>query len=47
MNPTDLAMKRPITTLILDAASISGEFLAQSHMRVEIFSPLNATRIYA
>ena len=37
MNPTVFAMRRPITTLMLVVALISGGVLAYSRMRVDIF----------
>ena len=46
MNPTVLAMKRPITTLMLVVALISGGVLAYSRMRVDIFPSLNVPKIY-
>src|SRR5262245_7516479 len=46
MNPTDLAMRRPITTLMLVVALISGGALAYSRMRVDIFPSLNVPKIY-
>jgi multidrug efflux pump subunit AcrB len=46
MNPTVLAMKRPITTLMLVVALVSGGVLALSRMRVDIFPSLNVPKIY-
>ncbi len=46
MNPTVLAMKRPITTLMLVVALISGGVLALYRMRVDIFPSLNVPKIY-
>ena len=46
MNPTVLAMRRPITTLMLVVALISGGALAYSRMRVDIFPALNTPKIY-
>jgi multidrug efflux pump subunit AcrB len=46
MNPTIFAMRRPITTLMLVGALISGCVLAFNRMRVDIFPPLNTPRIY-
>ena len=46
MNPTVLAMKRPITTLMLVVALISGGVLAYNRMRVDIFPSLNVPKIY-
>ena len=37
MNPTVFAMRRPVTTLMLVVALISGGVLAYSRMRVDIF----------
>src|SRR5215469_9373463 len=45
-NPTVLAMRAPITTLMLVVALISGGALAYSRMRVDIFPPLNVPKIY-
>ena len=39
-------MRRPITTLMLVVALISGGFLAYSRMRVDIFPALNVPKIY-
>src|SRR4051794_2829358 len=46
MNPTVFAMRRPITTLMLVVALISGGVLAYSRMRVDIFPSLNVPKIY-
>src|SRR5690348_10094523 len=46
LNPTVLAMRAPITTLMLVVALISGGFLAYMKMRVDIFPPLNTPKIY-
>ncbi|HVX14084.1 MAG TPA: efflux RND transporter permease subunit [Pirellulales bacterium] len=46
MNPTVFAMRRPITTLMLVVALISGGGLAYSRMRVDIFPSLNVPKIY-
>src|SRR5271166_3077163 len=46
MNPTVLAMRRPVTTLMMVVALISGGFLAYSRMRVDIFPSLNVPKIY-
>jgi multidrug efflux pump subunit AcrB len=46
MNPTVLAMKRPITTLMLVVALISGGIFAGTSMRVDIFPSLNVPKIY-
>jgi multidrug efflux pump subunit AcrB len=46
MNPTVLAMRRPVTTLMLVVALISGGALAYSRMRVDIFPALNVPKIY-
>ncbi len=46
MNPTSFAMRRPITTLMLVVALISGGALAYNRMRVDIFPPLNTPKIY-
>ena len=46
MNPTSFAMRRPITTLMLVVALISGGILAYSRMRVDIFPSLNTPKIY-
>ncbi|HVC96548.1 MAG TPA: efflux RND transporter permease subunit, partial [Pirellulales bacterium] len=46
MNPTVLAMRHPISTLMLVVALISGGGLAYSRMRVDIFPALNTPKIY-
>src|SRR5438309_2681914 len=46
MNPTVLAMRRPVTTLMLVVALISGGVLAYTRMRVDIFPALNVPKIY-
>jgi multidrug efflux pump subunit AcrB len=46
MNPTVLAMRRPITTMMLVVALISGGALAYTRMRVDIFPALNVPKIY-
>ena len=46
MNPTDFAMRRPVTTLMLVVALISGGVLAFTRMRVDIFPSLNVPKIY-
>jgi multidrug efflux pump subunit AcrB len=46
MNPTVLAMKRPVTTLMLVVALMSGGALAYYRMRVDIFPSLNTPKIY-
>ena len=46
MNPTVIAMKRPITTLMLVVALIAGGVLAYKRMRVDIFPSLNVPKIY-
>ena len=46
MNPTILAMRRPVTTLMLVVALVSGGVLAYSRMRVDIFPSLNTPKIY-
>src|ERR1700747_2807084 len=46
MNPTVLAMRRPVTTLMLVVALISGGVLAFNRMRVDIFPALNTPKIY-
>src|SRR3954464_2668280 len=46
MNPTVLAMRRPVTTLMLVVALISGGVLAFNRMRVDIFPSLNTPKIY-
>ena len=46
MNPTVFAMRRPVTTLMLVVALISGGVLAYQRMRVDIFPSLNTPKIY-
>ena len=46
MNPTVIAMRRPVTTLMMVVALISGGVLAYSRMRVDIFPSLNVPKIY-
>ena len=46
MNPTDIAMRRPVTTLMLVVALISGGLLGLNRMRVDIFPSLNVPKIY-
>ena len=46
MNPTVFAMRRPVTTLMLVVALISGGVLAYERMRVDIFPSLNTPKIY-
>src|ERR1700761_2404778 len=46
MNPSILALRRPVTTLMLVVALISGGVLAYSRMRVDIFPSLNTPKIY-
>ena len=46
MNPTVFAMRRPVTTLMLVVALISGGALAYNRMRVDIFPSLNTPKIY-
>ena len=46
MNPTVFAMRRPVTTLMLVVALISGGALAYNRMRVDIFPSLNVPKIY-
>ena len=47
MNPTVFAMRRPVTTLMLVVALISGgAVLAYKRMRVDIFPSLNTPKIY-
>ena len=41
MNPTVFAMRRPVTTVMLVVALISGGILAYNRMRVDIFPSLN------
>src|SRR4051794_35334668 len=46
MNPTVFAMRRPVTTLMMVVALISGGLLAYQRMRVDIFPSLNTPKIY-
>lgn len=46
MNPILLAMKHPVTTLMLVLGLVCGGILALDRMRVDIFPPLNQPRIY-
>src|SRR5271170_6957366 len=46
MNPTVLAMRRPVTTLMLVVALNSGGALAYNRMRVDIFPSLHTPKIY-
>ncbi|MDR3636756.1 MAG: efflux RND transporter permease subunit [Isosphaeraceae bacterium] len=46
MNPTVFAMRRPVTTLMMVVALISGGLLAYNRMRVDIFPSLNTPKIY-
>src|ERR1700761_3227931 len=46
VNPTNFAMRHPITILMMVVALISGGVLAFERMRVDIFPPLNVPRIY-
>jgi multidrug efflux pump subunit AcrB len=46
MNPTVFAMRRPVTTLMMIVALISGGLLSYSRMRVDIFPSLNTPKIY-
>ncbi len=46
MNPTNFAMRSPITTLMLVVALISGGLLGLNRMRVDIFPALNVPKIY-
>ncbi|HTU17513.1 MAG TPA: efflux RND transporter permease subunit, partial [Gemmataceae bacterium] len=45
-NPTVLAMRAPITTLMLIVGLINGGMLAYSRMRVDIFPAMNVPKIY-
>jgi membrane fusion protein, multidrug efflux system len=47
MNPIVFAMRRPVTTLMLVVALVSGGVLGSSKMRVDLFPPLNTPKIYA
>jgi multidrug efflux pump subunit AcrB len=46
MNPTVFAMRRPVTTMMMVVALISGGLLAYQRMRVDIFPSLNTPKIY-
>ena len=46
MNPTVFAMRRPVTTMMLVVALVSGGALAYMRMRVDIFPALNVPKIY-
>ncbi len=46
MNPTVFAMRRPVTTMMMVVALISGGMLAYNRMRVDIFPSLNTPKIY-
>ncbi len=46
MNPIVFAMRRPVTTLMLVVALVSGGILALTKMRVDIFPSLNTPKIY-
>ncbi len=46
MNPTVIAMRRPVTTMMLVIALIAGGVLAYTRMRVDIFPSLNTPKIY-
>ena len=46
MNPTVFAMRRPVTTLMMVVALISGGVLAYARMRVDIFPSLNTPKVY-
>ena len=46
MNPTVFAMRRPVTTMMMVVALISGGVLAYNRMRVDIFPSLNTPKIY-
>ena len=46
MNPTNFAMRHPITILMMVVALISGGGLAYKRMRVDIFPPLNVPKVY-
>ena len=46
MNPTEFAMKRPITIAMLVVALISGGALGFNRMQVDIFPSLNTPKIY-
>ena len=46
MNPTVFAMRRPVTTMMMVVALISGGALAYNRMRVDIFPSLNVPKVY-
>ena len=46
MNPTVIAMRRPVTTMMLVVALISGGALAYNRMRVDIFPSMHTPKIY-
>ena len=46
MGVTIFAMRRPVTTLMLVVALISGGALAYKRMRVDVFPALNVPKIY-
>ncbi len=46
MNPTVFAMRRPVTTMMMVVALVSGGILAYNRMRVDIFPSLNTPKIY-
>jgi multidrug efflux pump subunit AcrB len=45
--PTVFAMRRPVTTMMMVVALVSGGILAYSRMRVDVFPSLNVPKIYA
>ena len=47
MNPIVFAMRRPVTTLMLVVALVSGGVLGLEQMRVGSFPPLNTPKIHA
>ena len=47
MNTIVFAMWRPVTTMMLVVALISGGVLASNKMRLDILPPLNTPKIYA
>ena len=46
LSPTDFAMKRPITIMMMVVTLISGGLLGYTRMRVDIFPSLNVPKIY-
>ncbi len=46
MNPIVFARRRPVTTMMLVVALISGGVLASNKMRLDILRPLNTPKIY-